>query len=204
MDFSSMKKISKEGWVIMRKPGDAGIILADNFFSTLQNWYRKKVDKVDDRASHAFIMKRTPAISEANGLYIKEANVTKYLADRKKVWIFRNLNMTTDKAEGILDYCSGAERNGGTYSLKGISQFGLSYFMSFFGKKIKFKDQQGSFCSEYLGKALINEGIPFLDGKVDFSATPSFVLDYLLGEKGKADQWILSAYYDGAGNYYIN
>ena len=198
-----MKKIGKDGWLSLLKPGDAGLILAKNFFSKLQNWYRNKVEKISERASHAFIMKRGVEISEANGYYISEDTVTKYIDDSKKVWIFRNLNMTNGKMEGIIDYCEGAEENDATYSVKGIYQFGINYVLHFFGKKFKFKDQSGSFCGEYLNKALVKKGIPVMKQAASYEATPSLLLHYFLSEEGKADQWYLAAYYDGENGYFV-
>lgn len=175
------------------RAGDIGLILAKNLFSTLQNW-RKIKTKATHRASHAFVMRDTPAISEANGLHISNATVTKFVGDTTKCWIFRYEAMTPAQLDDMMDYMDGAVENGGTYSLGGIMQFALQ----FFGIRKKLTDEQGSFCSEYAVKTILKAGIPFRMGDLKpFEIDPSMLLSWFMSPDAKKLGWYPVAEYDG-------
>lgn len=118
-----MRQVDNKMFTANVNPGDIGIILADNFFSTLQNWYRKKIDKAPDRASHGFFCMQSPDIAEANGLYISKATFLKFIGDKTKCWIFRYRRLSNDQTTKMMEYAEGAIDNGGSYSIGGILQF---------------------------------------------------------------------------------
>lgn len=193
-----MKKTNHDEWINSLETGDICLNLSSNIFSSLQNWYRKKIDKSDHRASHGFIVKTTPIISEANGFYIKSATINKFIGDTTEVWAFRHPAMNTERRDDVINYCEGAEENGGTYSIKGIVEYGLR----FIGIKKKISDRPGSYCTEYTGKIIKQIDLPYIKDKETYQVTPSEQLSWFLSEKdGKRLGWELAAHYSKEKGY---
>jgi hypothetical protein len=195
-DINQLRKVSQKMLIANAGKGDFGLILSDNFFSTLQNWYRKKIDKAPNRASHAFFVYDPPDIIEANGLYIKQAGFLKYIGDKTKCWFFRYKNLTSTQLDRMIAYAEGAADNGGTYSISGIIQFALR----FIGVKKNITNEPGSFCSEFDSNIIKDAGLTYLDKK-SYEITPSVQLSYMLADG--SPYWDLVGYYDGNGGYFI-
>lgn len=177
--------------------GDLGIILADNFFSTVQNWLRLKLGN-PKRASHAFILTDPPILTEANGARASEAKIGKYVGDKTKCWIFRFKPITVDQQKGIQDFAKGIVEGGSPYAIASIIQFGLLYL----GIQKKVHDEAGMFCSELAVSALRNEDIPICDDNPSYSITPSSLLSWCFSSDASLRNWVLSSLWDGI-NYYI-
>jgi hypothetical protein len=198
-----MRRTTQDQFLAAIRRGDIGLNCSNNLFSTLQDWYRRKVDKVEYRASHGFIVKDSPYISEANGPIIKQATITKFIGNTTKCWVFRYKESTPSQIKTMMTYCYSAEKNGGTYSAKGIFQFATNYFASFFGKKVNFKDQQGTFCTEYSGNAILYSGWPYIKEKESQAISPSYQLSWLMSDEAISLGWELVAHYDGEGGFFV-
>lgn len=171
--------------------GDVGVSLWDSFSSSLQNLYRVKIGKEPLRASHTFLCKSPQKISEANGLFISEGDIYNSFTPKNKCWVFRNKNLTEEQKLRVVDYLTGAEENGGTYSILGILQFILNFFLRFVGTRLKFHAMPGSFCDVYAGKALLWVKAPWLaNDKISlYSKSPSSVRSWLESPEGKQAGW---------------
>lgn len=182
------------------KPGDIGIINSSNFFGWLQNLYRKRFREGSLRASHGFILKIPPKVSEANGITVSgSATVTKYVGDSTECWIFRYLKLTPEQLDDINAYENGAEETGGHYSIWGILQFAKSFFT---GKKDE-KDESGVFCTEYTSRCILAGGITdYITTVPPWQIDPSSQLNWFMTDGIKMN-WILAAHYDGKGNYEV-
>lgn len=194
-----MKSVTNQQFIAALRKGDIGVICAKNFFATLQNLYRKKFKEGATQASHGFIMKSPPNISEANGIVIKEATVLKDVGDSTKCWIFRYTKLTTEQLAGMMLYVEGAEETAGHYSVGGIMQFAKSFFTG----NPDTKDEQGVFCTEYTSRIIRAAGLDYVVGRDAWEIDPSYQLNWFLCDEARRMSWILAGHYDGAGNYFI-
>lgn len=188
------------------KAGDIGLILADNFFSTMQNWYRLKVEKAPLRASHAFLMTTPPTIAEANGLYISnDASIGKFVGDKTKCWVYRYMSATPDQKRDLMNYCNWAVQAGGTYGVSDILQFGANYCLSFIGKRVKWKDNHGEFCSEFCLHGMDDVGwpTPITDDQPIESWSPSLFRSWLELKGSQFDYQMIGSYDPDNGGYAI-
>lgn len=194
-----MRNVTSKEFVASIRNGDVGLICAKNFFATLQNLYRKKFNEGLAQASHGFIMKDSPHISEANGIVIKPATVMKFIGDSTKCWLFRYSRLAPQQLSGMNLYIAGAEETAGHYSVGGIVQYAKSFLT---GKEEK-KDEQGVFCTEYTSRIIIANGLEFVEGRDPWEIDPSYQLNWFLCDEARRKGWVLAAHYDGAGNYSI-
>lgn len=193
-----MKKVDEAAFVNSLEPGDIGLIKSDNAFARLQALYAHRFNEGPHLASHGFMVKDRPAISEANGIVIKEATILKNIGDTTQCWLFRYTNLARDEQGGMMLYAAGAEETAGHYSIGGILQFAKSFLT---GKRHT-KDEQGVFCSEYTSRIIKAAGLNYMTELNPWEIDPTTQLNWFLTE-GPAHGWVFSAHYDGAGNYYI-
>lgn len=194
-------KVSHEVFVNSIKAGDVGLLRAHNPFAWFQNLYRKRMREGEQRASHGFIVKTPPKISEANGPHIKEATFLKNIGDSTAVWFWRLKGIKGTEIEEMLDYCRGAEETGGVYSVGGIIEF----FKSFLFKKKELKDKKGVFCTEYTSRIIISAGLgdKYITTRDPWEISPSFQLNWFFSNEAVRFGWYLAAYYDGQKGYFI-
>jgi hypothetical protein len=199
-----MKSVDQATFLNSLQIGDLGIIKGNYFFATMQNWFRIECEKAPSqyRASHAFIIKKTPFISEANGLLISEGKMIKNIGNSTVCWAYRYSKCTPDDQLDILRYCSSQEEKT-FYSALGIFQLAKIYAANLMGipmTKVKTKDEPGKFCSEYDVDMMIDRDWPVPETP-SYLTTPSG-LNYFLATT--QPNYFLSAYYDGKGGYFIN
>jgi len=180
------------------KPGDIGLICANNFFATLQNWYRKKEKEGPLQASHGFFVPNPPAITEADGLFVSHATFLKDIGDKTKAWFFRWPMLTLDQLDDMVDYTDGMVDAGGHYSVGGICQFGLQ----FFGVRKKVSNEGGVFCTELTSLTILKAKLPYITDTAPYAITPSHQLNWFM-TAGAALGWVLAGHYDGAGGYFL-
>jgi hypothetical protein len=189
-----MKEITREEWMAKLRPGDIGLILSNNLFSTVQNWLRMK-DKNSLRASHGFIIENPPGIIEANGAHVSRSTIGKNVGDTTQCWIFRYPNATREQINLMLAYADGMVDAHGEYSVLGIVQFA----MEFFGIRKKFKDEPGVYCTELTGKAILKAGLPYSQEPA-YLITPSDQRSWFV-DRGLAQGVQLPIWYDGKKFY---
>ena len=196
-----MKETDNNGFIKHLLPGDIGLILSNNFFAKLQNWYRKRFKEGSLKASHGFYLNNPPELTEANGLYISKSMIFKNIGDTTKCWVFRYENLSCD---GLSNMNSGAELaydSGGHYSIMGIWRF----VKSFITGKINQKNEKGVFCTEFTSD-LISEGVPekdYIQDRKPWQIDPSYQLNWFMTE-GKDHNWKLIGHYNGEGKYFIS
>lgn len=191
-----MKELTKTEWLRLLKPADIGLILADNFFSTLQNWKRKQ-DKNPLRASHGFLIINPPEIIEANGLFVSRSRIGKFVGATTQCWIYRYSNLSEGGMRIMLAYARAMVEAHGQYGVKGIVAFGYEFFKKIItGKDAKIKDYPGVYCTELTGKAIIEAGLPYVTNEPSFEVTPSDQRSWFDSEGIKVG-WVRSLWYDG-------
>ena len=187
--------VDKREWFKAIDGCDIGLTLGSNsIFGKLQNFYRKRISKAKHRASHGFFLKNNTKISEADGKYVKESNLQRYLNSNRQVWIFRYVKISQEQKDKMQVHANAAEVSGGTYSWLGMFQF-ASKFIS---PKKRIKDKPGVFCSEHTSRIINAGGLRYSSlGKVEpWKITPSMQLSWFF-EQGKAHGWKMVARFDG-------
>jgi hypothetical protein len=196
---------TKDEFIKLMRPGDIGLILADNFFATMQNWLRVK-EKCPQRASHGFLVTNPPEIFESNGLHPSQATIIKNIGDSTKCWLFRHPDMNQEKFHDMMIYKDGCQQMGGHYSVGGIVQFGLQYV----GIRKKLSDADGEFCTELTGHMILEAELPYVTELKPYEVHPSYQLSWFLGDGtdprfyGFSKGWKCALSYDGQGNYFKN
>jgi len=199
-----MKEVSHDDFIKSLNPGDIGLILADNDFSTMQNWQRKK-NKVPLRASHGFFMLDTPNIAESNSWKPSAATILKDIGDKTKCWVFRHADMTPEKFEDMRSYWDGFVEGGGHYGIGDIFRIGLNYF----GFRTKPDDSDGEFCTELTGHVIVKAKLPYITELKPFEITPSYQRSWFDEDGndkrfyGKKLGWVKVAEYLGDGKYWV-
>lgn len=198
-----MIEIAKEDWIKDLSPGDIGIILSKNFFSSVQNLQRRK-DHNPLRASHCFLVTNPPKIVEANGLFISRGNLTKFIGDTTQVWIFRHKDIQSSKVSLMMAYTDGMIDSQGHYGIGQIVSFGKELLRKVItGKEKRSKDSPGVICSELTGKAIVVAGLPYIKREEPYSVTPSEQRSWMANE-GFIEGWYLALWYDGSNHFLIN
>ena len=190
-----MIKVSRNHWLKQVRNADIGLTLGNSsIFGKVQNLYRKKVSKVKHRASHGFFVKNFAKVSEANGKYVEESNLAKYLVKQRKTWLFRYQGITETEQIKMHIHMESAEVSGGTFSWTGIFQFVLK----FIDRKKRIKDKPGVFCTEHTSRIINAAGLRYSTlGRVEpWKVTPSIQLSWFLTE-GSELGWNLALYFDG-------
>jgi hypothetical protein len=198
-----MIEVSQEEWLAALRPGDIGINLSRNPFAVMQSWYRKRFKEGEEKASHGFILESPPDIIEANGVFTKRARLIKFIGGKTKVWIFRNHRATAHDIRLMLAVAAANVDGGGHYSVFGIMQMAGQ----FFGIDKKITDKAGNFCTELTSRCIHATDLPYIRGADEelmpaHMVTPSLQLNWMLGY-GKRVDWVLGAYYDGAGKFWL-
>ena len=188
-------KVSHEVFVSSVKAGDVGLLKAENHFAWFQDLYRRRMGEGDQKASHGFIVKEPPMISEANGPHIQEATFLKNIGSSTRCWFFRLKEIKGIHVDKMMDYCRGSEETDGIYSVHGI----LEFIKSFLFKKRDWKDRKGVFCSEYVSRIIIAAGLGdrYITTRDPWEISPSFQLNWLCSDEARRFGWVLAAYYDG-------
>lgn len=196
-----MRKVDQALFLINLKPGDIGLICSNNFFSTLQNWFRKRFKEGELRASHGFYLNNPPQLIEANSIHISKGEIIKNIGDKTKCWIFRYTKLTREELDSMNDAAEMAIEAGGHYSIAGIIQFAKS----FFSKKLNMKDKRGVFCTEFTSDIIL-KGVPandYIQDRKPWQIDPSYQLNWFSTE-GKKHKWELIGFYDGQGSFFIS
>lgn len=193
-----MRAVNQSTFVDSISEGDIGLICGSNPFAWLQNLYRHRFNEGPLQASHGFFVRKPPAITEANGIFVSNATFLKDIGDKTKAWFFRFPALTTEQLDDMEDYLDGMVDAGGHYSVGGIGQFALQ----FFGVHKKLADEGGVFCTELTGRAILKGGLPYIPDFPPYAVTPSRQLNWFMTDGSKLG-WELAAFYDGAGNYVI-
>jgi len=188
-----MRIVNQGMFIANLKSGDIGIIDARNPFAWLQDLYRKKFHEGEYSASHGFCVADPPAIVESNGWKPSYAKITKFIGNTTKCWVFRNTAMNSQKWNNMRSYADGAIEMGGHYGIGNIIQFGLQ----FLGIRKKITDASGQFCTEFTSNLIEEAGLPYNVGKPFYAVTPSWQLNYMMGEQAKKDGWFLVCEYNG-------
>ncbi len=178
-------------WMSQLKPCDIVVSLDHKgIASWFQNLYRKKITKAKHSASHAFIVTDPPKISEAEGRTVHSDTIEKYLTDHHTVWVFRYKGMRNEQIGRMRAFVNGSEQSGGTYAWGGIFEF----VKKFFRLKKKTEDERGVFCSEYISRAILAGGLPFIKDKSPWQITPSVLLSWFI-EEAPDRWWALEKYF---------
>ena len=185
-------EIKKSRWIGYAKPGDIGLTLgSSSIFAKFQDWYRSRISNASNQASHGFIVKGDNLISEANGKYIGESKLEKYIGSNRDTWLFRKRDLKLFEKDAMMLYIKSAEQTGGTYSWLGIMQF----VQKFFYKDKQLKDKPGVFCTEYTSRIINAADLPYLSLGKDFpwKVTPSIQLSWFI-KNGFLNDWELVLY----------
>lgn len=193
-----MKPTDKDTFIKSISTGDIGLIHAHNLFATMQNLYRLRFKEGPLEASHGFYVRLPPEIAEADGLFVSNATYLKDIGDKTEAWFFRYPKLTGEQWADMEDYVDGMIDAGGHYSVGGIAQFALQ----FCGVRKKISDEGGVFCTELTGKVILKAGLPYITDVPPYAVTPSHQLNWF-STVGTTLGWILAAYYDGKGNYFL-
>ena len=166
------------------KPGDIGLIDGRGFFGFLEGLYARKYKEGETVATHGFVVRDPPVITEATGLFIKDADIREY--DGLPMWVFRWPRLTPAEWHDMEVYIEATKNGQGHYGFGGIFSFAKSYFT---GVR-RFKNCDGEFCTDLTGEIIKAAGLPYDDDLNPWEIDPTTQLTYFLG-KGAADGWQL-------------
>ena len=170
--------------MIALEPGDIGLIDHRDFFGWLEGLYARKYKEGTQIATHGFIVKSPPIITEATGVFIKDADIKKY--DGVPMWIFRNRSLTVDAWRLMATYIEATENGQGHYGFGGILAFAKSYFT---GVR-RFQNAAGEFCTDLTGEIIKAAGLPYLTNLNPWEVDPTTQLNWFLNG-GAALGWEL-------------
>lgn len=198
-----MRSANHDEFIQALKSGDIGLICADNVFAKLQALYAHRFSEGAIGASHAFYVRNPPFITEANGIVIqgpsKETTVFKFVGDKTKCWIFRNVDMTPEQLCLMNCFADASETTGGHYSVGGIWQFAKSWVT---GRQNE-SDEGGVFCSELVSDICLEANLkPFPKDRPSWRIDPTYLLNWMLKQDATLGRWQLAANYDGQ-NYFV-
>ncbi len=185
----------KETFIGAIKAGDIGIIHSKNLFAKLQSMYAHRFKEGPWLASHGFIVKDPPKISEANGMFVGEATYLKNIGDSTKCWFFRNTDLTVAQLSIMRAFMNAAGDTGGHYSIGGILQFAKCFIT---GKRGEC-DESGVFCTEYTSRIIIETGLPYIKNLSSWQIDPTYQLNWFTSDEARSLNWIMAAYYDPDG-----
>lgn len=194
-----LRECTKDEFLASLKWGDIGLVKGKSLMAKGE-YLLNNVDGVDVDASHGFVVKSAPQISEAMFSGITDKNkITKYLGGDLTVWVFRYWRPLTTVEIALGETYLAARDNETQYGKKGIGQFIKRFFLRLVGRNYTPKDKPGVFCTEHSSdfikamRTLIYLALP------SEQITPSVQLDYMSDTPGT---WPLAALYDGR-KYFI-
>jgi len=190
---------TKEEWLAALRWGDIGLVKGNSLLAKGE-YLLNKLEKIDGEASHGFIVKNAPQISEAEFKGITDKNkITKYLGGKLTVWVFRYFrSLTPEEVNCGASYLYGVD-NEAVYGSQGIKQFIKKFFLKLVGKEYTPKDRQGIFCTEHSSKFIRVMALVYSAFEPE-QISPSMQLEYF---ETNAGMWPIALLFDGQ-KYYID
>lgn len=194
-------QVTQDEWIKALRWGDVGLVKGKTFFGMLQGLLASK-EGADSKASHGFIMKNSPMISEADGTRVHGDNkVVRYFTGHHKIWIFRRKAEITpiDRRVGEA-FIYGIEQ--ASYGGLGIVELAKKYWALLRRTTYKVKDKVGVFCTELCSMFAVVMLWPWVPTMEPQEVDPSTLLDWMIDHAVPSGQFEMVAFFD-RGTFFL-